>query len=54
MTDQGWSRLAGHDHTTAPALDLFDSTTGPELKHPVDDTKIMESKPAQETAEQWG
>lgn len=54
MIDQGWLRLTGHGRATAPALDLFDTATGPELKRPVNDTKVMESKPTQETAEQWG
>lgn len=54
MTDPGWLRLTGHGRATASALDLFDAATGPELKRPVDDTKVMESKPTQEAAEQWG
>jgi hypothetical protein len=54
MTDNIKLRLTGHGRAASPALDLFDTATSPELKHPVDHTKVMESKPTQETAEQWG
>jgi hypothetical protein len=54
VTDNTKSDLTSHGYATAPALDLFDTATGPELKRPVDHTKVMESKPTQKTAEQWG
>jgi len=54
MTDNTRLRLTVHGRATALALDLFDTATGPEFKRPADDTKVMETKPAQATAEQWG